>query len=625
MLQAIRSKTTGIVVKGLFVILLLSFAVWGIGDYAFLRSGEQVAVKVGDVKITADRLETEYRRELDRLRQRFGQIDPEIARQLGLMDQVVDRMINDALFAQEAERQHLLVSDDVIRAQIAANPNFHGLGGTFDRNVFQNVLYQNNLTEAQFIDLMRHDLARSAIIESIAAGARAPDILVDRLYRHREERRVGQVVFVPNASVEKVGEPDDAQLKSVYDDNTERFAEPEYRALSVVRVGVEEVAATITPSEEQIREEYEARLPELSVPERRDLEQILFQSEDAAKEAAAKLAAGTSFADVARDAGQTPEQTKLDAIARADLLPDLAEPVFALPEGGITAPIHSPLGWHVIRVAKIQPGKKPTLAEVRERIASDVAHRLAANSAYEAAVKAEEAVAGGEPLEDAAAKAGVKVVKVEAVNERGLTPKGEPEAALKDAPEALQAAFQTPQGQDSQLIETRSGAFFIVRVDSITPPRTKSLDEVRPQLVELWQAEQRSAAARKRAEAIAEKVKKGTSLAEAAGPALKPETTPPVRRDGSGEKTVASEVAAQLFALKPGETAVTPGRDGHYVVVLKEVRPTDPATDPDGVARLREQISEQIGNDLVQEYLAALRARYGVTIDHAVIDRLLTG
>jgi len=626
MLQTIRSKTAGIVAKALFILLLLSFAVWGIGDYSFLRQTNDVAIEVGNVEIRADRLSQEYQREVERLRRTFGQFDPELARQFGLMDQVVDRLITETVFDLETDRLGLVISDDVIRTQIANNQSFHGPTGQFDPQVFQQVLFANGLNEVTYTQMLRRDLARTALIESLAMGGRAPDILVDRMYRHREERRIGETVLVPASAMEDVGEPDEAALKSVYDDNTERFTQPEYRKLSVLRLSAEDLVKTVRASEEQIREEYEVRLPELRVPERRDVEQMVFQDEGAANAAAAKVAAGTPFVDVAREAAnQTPEQTTITGVVRDDLVPPLADVVFSAAQGAVVGPVKSPLGWHLFRIVAVHAGKEPTLEEVREKIEAEVAQRLAANAAYDASVTVEEALAAGETVEEAAGKVGVEILRIAAVDARGLDPDGKPVTTLIGAPEVLQAAFQTEPTQTSQLIETRNGAYFIVRVDEVTASRVKPFEEVHAELIELWKQERRNEAARKRAEEIAARVNQGETLeAAAAAFKLKPQTTAPVRRDGRADQgNVPSEVTAQLFVLKAGEAGVAPAADGFHVVRLANIKPADPAADADGVARLKAQLGAQIGNDLVQELGAALRARYGVTIHRDVIDRLL--
>ena len=66
MLETIRKRTTSWVVKGLLLLLVLSFAVWGIGD--IFRGGREATIaKVGDTKITSDQLSREFRREMDRI------------------------------------------------------------------------------------------------------------------------------------------------------------------------------------------------------------------------------------------------------------------------------------------------------------------------------------------------------------------------------------------------------------------------------------------------------------------------------------------------------------------------------------------------------------------------------
>ena len=71
MLQALRSTVGSWVVKILFALLILSFAVWGIGDIFRGRTDTTVA-EVGDVKISTQELDNAFRQELNRLRQMLG-------------------------------------------------------------------------------------------------------------------------------------------------------------------------------------------------------------------------------------------------------------------------------------------------------------------------------------------------------------------------------------------------------------------------------------------------------------------------------------------------------------------------------------------------------------------------
>src|SRR5262245_47732019 len=136
MLQAIRSKVSGLVAKVFFVFLALVFGVWGIGNYEFMRAREQPVITVGDITVSPQRYDTEYRRMIEQIRrQRGGQLDSETIRQLNLASQVTQRLTDEAAIDQALATLGIIVSDDAVRASILASPQFRGPTGQFDRNI----------------------------------------------------------------------------------------------------------------------------------------------------------------------------------------------------------------------------------------------------------------------------------------------------------------------------------------------------------------------------------------------------------------------------------------------------------------------------------------------------------
>ena len=626
MLQAFRTTTAGIIAKILFGLLIISFAVWGIGDYAFLRQGDPTALKIGDTTVTATQLSNEYRNELDRLRRSFGQIDSETARQFGLMDQVVQRLISQTLLNKAAQDLGVRLGDDTLRGRLLAEPSFQTSSGEFDRLRFQQFLQQSGMSETGFLAVFRQEYTRDLVTEAPSAGVRTPDALADRLYRYRNEKRGGEAVFVPAVSFTDVGEPDAAQLQSVYEDNRERFTAPEYRALTVVRIGPEEVQPQIRVDERQLQDEFRTRITELRIPERREVSQLLFADEAAAKAAHAKIAGGSDFSGVGREAGQPPEQQALGRIVRDDLVPELAEAVFVLPSGAVSAPARSPFGWHIFRVQSVEPGKEPVFAEVRERLAQDLRQRLAGDAAYDLANKIEEAVAGGATPEAAATRFNVPVIKVAATDLRGQGPDGKPLPHLSGAQPLLSAAFETPSGRETQLIEGQGNVWYVAHVDGVTPSALRPLSEVREESIRLWQQEKREDLARARADGILKEINAGKPLEAAGAPfGLKPDPMGPVARSSGFDPRapLPPEVTGRLFQMKEGETAAVSSRDGVYIVRLTSTLAADPAADAEGLTLLRNQLRQQIAGDLVASYSEALRQRFGVTINRAIVDRLM--
>ena len=167
----LRKQTGSWIVKAFLGVLILSFAVWGIGDI-FRGPSDAAVATVGDVEITRSEFGDAYRRELDRLNQRMGQqLDADQARRLGIENLTLQRMINRALFDQVALGYGLTVSDKDLAADIRSNPAFRNDLGRFDPLYYRDVLRQLGYTREYFEYVRRADLRRTQLMNGIALGA----------------------------------------------------------------------------------------------------------------------------------------------------------------------------------------------------------------------------------------------------------------------------------------------------------------------------------------------------------------------------------------------------------------------------------------------------------------------
>jgi peptidyl-prolyl cis-trans isomerase D len=144
-MMSMRKTLAKIVTFVLFGLLIMSFAVWGIGDV--FRAGRPVTtvVEVGNIRIDQRELDRAVSLELRRLQPQFGgRLTPEMARSLGIVDGVLQSMINGALLDQQAADMGLVVSEDRLRRAIFEEPAFQGGQGDFDPNRFIQVLQDNN-------------------------------------------------------------------------------------------------------------------------------------------------------------------------------------------------------------------------------------------------------------------------------------------------------------------------------------------------------------------------------------------------------------------------------------------------------------------------------------------------
>lgn len=633
MLRAMRRGSKSWVMKAILGLLALTFVAFfgGVGGFGGFGSGGHggghagnvgnlnTLVQVGDIDIDSRTVTDAYNQQLSTFAQLLGgRIDPEQARQLGLLDQTIQRLVSQALIDQTAADLGVTISDQAVAQTVRTLPQFQGTDGAFDPNLFQATLRQNGIGEGEFVDSIRSNLARGQVLGTVQDAATAPFALVDAIYNYRQERRVVESVRIGAIDLPNLSEPTDAEISAFYEEAKNRFLAPEYRQISVASLSLAQLAEQLTVDDTELRIDFEIRENEFQTPEVREVSQALFTDQDAAQRAKAMIAGGQDFAAAAEDvSGSAP--LDLGQLAHRDLLPELADATFALDTQGISDPLESPFGWHLMQVSEIIPEDIPVFEEVRDQLAADRALIMARDQIFEVMDAVTDTYAGGAGLEDAVQENGLQLQAISAVAANGTDTQGGPVAGLDPDGLMLRTAFSTPVGEDSDVVETPDGGFFVLRVTGVTEPAPHPLAKVREDVVAAWRTQQITEGAQDLANQLVDRVAGGKALADAAAELdLIVELSEPVLRTGEGGELPPTLVGL-MFESKVDDISVSP--DGESVVVgrLAEILPASGAT---ALVSLRNELTRDVGLDIQAQLTAALQERYDVDIDRAALDGL---
>lgn len=628
LLEKMKKGVGKVVITILAVLLIISFAVWGIGDMVTPGANYNQVAEVDGTSITQRQFQEQFQREMSRIRARIGNIDAQQARNLGLADSTLNGLISRRLLGLQAADLGLLVSDEQVIEAIQRQPTFRNALGQFDRSVFQVTLANNGISEGMYVASLRQDTQQDYIGGVISAGAAAPPQLAETVYRYRNERRSAGVIKIKRASLGSAPTPTDTDLNAYLEKNVDQFRAPEYRRLSILHMDPALVARELSPSEERIQQEYEDRLSGLSVPERRRLEQILIKDETGARKAHALLSEGRRFEAVSKETtGKSGDDIKLGLITAPDLLPGLATAAFAVQKDQFSQPTKSPLGWHILRVTEIQPGREPKLAEVRKDIESDLSNEMALDDLVTRANRVEDALAGGSSIEDASREAGIRVTRSEPLDVAKNLRSGAAAPGLPADPRFIETAFSLKNGATSDLIETADGGYFMLRVDEVIEAAKRPLDQVHTEVETAWKTDKLNEIARKIAEDIRNAAKGGSPLSEAGQKhSLLVENSSPVSRFGAGtDTTIPRALLPELFKAKTGGIVMQQTTDGFAVARLKYIQNNPPNADGGDFKRLQETLTSAIANDVLSEYTRALRNEYSVSINQAGLDAYFSG
>ena len=629
MLSALRKRSGGIVVKSLLILLIISFGAWGIQDWLSPAISGNAVATVGDDEIGTVEVDRRVRQEVARMRQMFGnQFTQEQAFKFGVIDGIINEQVNQSLIRQGASALGVTISDKLISQDIRSQSGFKGIAGNFDRERFNQVLTSNGLTESRYVNIVRSSLTNQQYTDSFQSGTRAPQVMVDAVYRYRNEKRVVEIALIKDETFVDVGEPDTAKIETFHKTNAKQFTAPEYRKFSFLRLEANDLVDEIEVSAEDIQASYEARLDEFVSVEKRHVFQMVLSDEEQAKKAHAELLTGREFGVVAKEVAGLDEATlDLGVVAKNDLLPAIADPAFALMQGAASAPIKSALGWHLLKVTKIEAGGTKAIAEVRDLLKKDIAKEKAVDSLYNLSRTLEDELGGGASIEEAASNMNLKIVSVAAMDQAGRDLAGKAVVGIPASRAFIQTTFTTDEGEDSQLTESGPEGFFVVRIDGVTAPAVRPIDTVRSKVIEAWKAEQRSEKSKQQAAKMVAELNSGKALSDIVGSySITPTASKAFKRDDRGaDSGLSAELVKKVFDLEKAKATEGQTADGYQVVVLKTITKANPSADKTGVDAVRDALTQSLKGDVTAQLTTALRQEIGVDINRSLINQLFNG
>ncbi|MDR3528604.1 MAG: SurA N-terminal domain-containing protein [Rhizomicrobium sp.] len=621
MLQEMRKYAKSKLANVLLGLLAVSFVSWGVGDFVRASNDSSVA-KVGGVAIDQQDFRRDYTNSVRSEANRRGEatLSPEEIRKLKIADAVLEQKIASQALDNVVKKLGLTASDAMVTGIIHRYSAFSGVTGQFDRPTFQRTIERIGYSEQGFIELVRADTARNQLVQAVEGGFKVPPGYAKLLFNYFTEIRAADYVVVDAKSLGAIPAPSDAELTAYVKAHPGQFSTPEYRDVTYAAITPDDLMPTIKVTDALIQQAYDDHKDEFVIPEKRDLDQISFQTEAAAKVAYEKAQKG-GLDQLTNEKGE--KATPQLAITTADLDPARAKAVFALAKDGITPPMKTPAGsFAILRVKSITPGVTRTLDTVKEELRGKIARELATSKLSDMSNAYTDASSGGLALADAAKKVGMKSGRIAAIDLAGLAPDGQ-KAAAPDDQEFRNIAFHTEPGDEGDPQLAKSGALYVVSVNSITAPKLKPLEQVRPQALAAWTEQQRIALLKKKVQDLAAQANREDSLdgaAKAIGAAVQKS---PALDHRTSDDTFSPALVQQIFTAKPGQTVLGPkAKSGDYVLarITGIVHPPMPDKGPSNIAITRE-LSSGIGATITESYVAQQKTDQVVSYNRANIDK----
>ena len=331
----------------------------------------------------------QYARQLQYLRSMGQPVTEAVARQFGVPQTVLERMVNSELLAQAAERHGIRASDEEIVAILQKSPDFQK-DGQFDYATYQQVVRDYfRQTPADYEEDIRRQLAAQKLMQLVQHGAVVSDDEVrTRFEKEGNQARIVFARFLPSMYANKVPAPSAADLNA-YKQAHQKDIQDYYEANRIVyqqpeRIRARQILIKVAPE---------------ATPEQKA--QAMARAQALRKE----LDGGKDFAALAtassEDPGTKAKGGELGWVERGNWEPTLANAAFALEPGQVTQPVETKVGLHLVKVEEKKPAQDKKLEEVQDEIATTLYKREKAKELARAeADKALAAVKGGKKLSE---------------------------------------------------------------------------------------------------------------------------------------------------------------------------------------------------------------------------------
>ena len=592
MFQVIRDRAQGWFAWAVVLLLIIPFALWGIGEY-FSGDAKTYVAKVNGIAITENDFQNAYERQRARLEEMLGgKIDPALIDDKRFKQEVLSSVIEEEVLAQAATDAGFRVSDIQLKTEIEKVENFQ-TNGKFDPELYNQFLRGQGFTTGVFEDRLRRSILvnqlRNSIIGTVLVTPREVD---DDLLLGEQQRDVSYVKL-PTSAFMDTAAVSDAELRQYYEKNKNSFKVPEQVSIDYIEFSAHAITQKVSVDEATLRGLYADQAASMAKDEQRRASHILIQAERSATEAMVAAArakadkllvrtrAGESFEQLAKQNSDDPGS----AIAGGDLgffgrgVMDKAfeQAAFSLVKGQISDVVRSDFGFHIIKLVDVKASRPASFEEMRGKLEADYRRRkgeeqffeqveLITNAAYE----------HPDTLSDAA-----KVVSL-MIQSSGLFT-AESGVGVTTHAKVREAAFSEDvlRGNNSEPIEVGSNVIVVLRLKEHKPAATQPLEAVRELIVARLHDEKARDKANAAGEALLAALKKGGG---AAGLAKENHTEWKqigyVKRDNQSPDAPAIGAAFKIPKPAASSASYWAGDVGgeYMVVILHGVREATPAS-----------------------------------------------
>jgi peptidyl-prolyl cis-trans isomerase D len=633
MLRILREHASSWMLKGILVLVAVTFISWG--GYSFFREKRVTYVaKVNRTTIEWREYNEAFQNAVKQYRDALGpSFSEKMIEELGLKEKIVDGLIDKILILQEAKRLGLSIPDEELREAIESVPAFQ-VNGQFDRRNYERFLRLNRMTPDEFEQSQRENLLISKAVSLIKTneGKVSEEEVLD-IYLFENERIDLTFLKIAPDSFKSQVNVNDSEMKDYYEKHREEFRIPAFSQIQYLLFRPSDFESKIQVSPDEIKRYYDLRKDTFKIPKQVRVRNLLIKAgpqespdqletkKKKAEEILEKAKKTKDFGSLARQVSEAENASKggdLGWVQKGMLGEQIESILFSMKPGELSGVLPGRDGFLIFKIEEVKEEKQKPFEEVKAQILQTLKKEKAK---AEASRKADDAFYSLFRSRDLEGYAKEKNVPIKTT---GLFKEGDEIPEIGRNPLFYSSAFSLKVGEISPVVDIPPNYYVLKQVnkkDSRVSPLDEVKEDVRRKVIET----KAEAQARQVAEEFLNQIRTGKNMREVAR-----EKSYPLAETGFFTRTAgvvpkigpAREfmgILASLTEKNPVPKEAIRTKDGYFVVRLSGHEPADQSKFQSVKKNLEKRLSYQKQEEAFQNWLGQLRSKTKIDINKNIL------
>lgn len=491
MMDNLRTAANSPVLKIVFVIIILSFALTGVGGYLIGGSSNHAA-KVNGTTISQVQLQQAFQQEKQALQERLGDQFAEIASsEQGiqmLRRQALERLISMTLLNQYSNQLGLTASDNQIKQDIYNMPIFQ-TDGHFDSEKYRTILSQHNVNADDLAQEIRQNLINRQLSKMYITDEFVLPEEVNSYAQLLLQQREVKTATLSLANYQSKQTVTDKELQDYYNAHQNSFISPEQVQVSYIKLDAASQRENAVVKDEELKNYYEQNIANFTQPAQKHYSMIQLATEKEADSVVKALAAGADFKQlVAEKSTDKFSAANHGTLGWMEMTSTPSEIIVAnlTKKGQVSGVIKSATNYIIFRLDDIKPAVVKPFQTVKTEIANTLKNEKAINAFYSLQQTASRAAMDDNESLTAAEKAtGIKAVTTGWFSRNNLPEEIRFDKVADTIFNGNLVDKNGPTGINSEVINVDGDRAFVIRVEKYKPQVTQPFDEVKKNVAEL--------------------------------------------------------------------------------------------------------------------------------------------